>query len=113
MPASPAGAYIEEAALPGEDSDGYFGYRFRILKGQGSNIAGGAYDYVINGNMIAGFALIGWPVSYGTTGINTFVVNQYGTVYQKDLGDDTDRLAAEITLFDPDETWSVVTGATR
>ena len=52
VPASPAGAYIEEAALPGEDSDGYFGYRFRILKGQGSNIAGGAYDYVINGNMI-------------------------------------------------------------
>ncbi|MCB1488934.1 MAG: DUF2950 domain-containing protein, partial [Bauldia sp.] len=113
IPASPAGAYIEEAALPDGESDGYFGYRYRVLTGQGDNIAGGAYDYVINGNMIAGFALIAWPVTYGSTGINTFVVNQYGTVYQKDLGDETDRLAGEITLFDPDDTWSVVTEATH
>ena len=66
--------------------DGYFGYRFRILRAQGNNIAGGRYDYVINGNMIAGFALIAWPVKYAETGVETFVVNQAGIVYEKDLG---------------------------
>ncbi|OWK26649.1 hypothetical protein AJ87_06880 [Rhizobium yanglingense] len=53
---------------------GYYGYRFKILKRQGANIAGGAYDYTINGNMIAGFGLVAWPVTYGETGIHIFVV---------------------------------------
>ena len=66
--------------------DGYFGYHFRILRAQGNNMAGGRYDYVINGNMIAGFGLIAWPAQYARTGVNTFVVNQAGIVYQKDLG---------------------------
>lgn len=113
VPASPAGASIEEGALPDQPGDGYFGYRFRILTGQGDNIAGGAYDYVINDNMIAGFGLIAWPVSYEETGVNTFVVNQYGTVYEKDLGEDTDALAAAIALFDPDDSWSIVTEVTH
>ena len=67
------------------------------------------YDYVINGNMIAGFGLIARPVEYGVTGVKTFIVNQYGTVYEKDLGSDTGALADAIMLFDPDETWDIVT----
>ena len=86
---------------------GYFGYRFRILTGQGSNIAGGAYDYIINGNMIGGFALVAWPVKYGETGVKTFVVNQQGIVYQADLGDDTEKLAAGIKRFNPNDNWEV------
>ena len=80
---SPAGDFADEAALEkAKQGEGYFGYRFRILTGQGDNIDGGSYDYVINGNMIAGFALLAWPVKYGETGVNTFVVNQQGVVYQ-------------------------------
>ena len=69
--------------------DGYFGYRFRILTGQGDNIAGGAYDYVINGNMIAGFALIAWPVKYGETGVKYLRRQPPGIVYEADLGPET------------------------
>ncbi|MGE3877021.1 MAG: DUF2950 domain-containing protein [Parvibaculaceae bacterium] len=107
---SPAGPFVVEAKLQqGAPTDnGYFGYRFRILKGQGKNIAGGQYDYVINGNMIAGYALIAWPARYGETGIKTFLVSHHGTVYQKDLGPDTASLAAKITRFNPDESWDEV-----
>ncbi|WP_119272761.1 DUF2950 domain-containing protein [Taklimakanibacter deserti] len=107
---SPAGPFVVEAKLqqgvPPEQ--GYFGYRFRILKGQGKNIAGGQYDYVINGNMIAGYALIAWPARYGETGIQTFLVSHHGTIYQKDLGPDTAKLAERITRFNPDESWDEV-----
>ena len=96
VPESPAGAFAsDEEIAEGEPGQGYFGYRYRILKGQGDNVVGGDYDYVINGNMIAGFALIARPVEYDFTGVQTFVVNQYGTVYQKDLGPDTAALADE------------------
>ena len=107
---SPAGPFVIEAKLQkGAPTDnGYFGYRFRILKGQGKNIAGGQYDYVINGNMIAGYALIAWPARYGETGIQTFVVSHHGTIYQKDLGPDTTKLADQITLFNPDKSWDEV-----
>src|SRR5262245_35472701 len=68
---SPAGDFVDQAELQGAaKGDGYFGYRYRILTGQGDNIEGGAYDYVINGNMIAGFALIAWPVKYAESGVN-------------------------------------------
>ncbi len=91
---SPAGDGIDLAELDkSKAGEGYFGYKFRILTGQGDNIAGGAYDYVINGNMIAGFALIAWPAKYGETGVKTFAVNQHGVVYETDLGrsDGADR----------------------
>jgi Protein of unknown function (DUF2950) len=108
---SPAGPFVVQAKI-GENGaspdTGYFGYRFRILKAQGSNIAGGQYDYVINGNMIAGYALIAWPARYGETGIKTFVVNHQGVVYQKDLGPDTAKRAEQITRFNPDKTWEEV-----
>lgn len=106
---SPVGDSISEAALEAAKAgQGYFGYRFRILAAQGDNIAGGRYDYVINGNMIGGFALIAWPVSYGETGVKTFVVNQHGIVYERDLGPSTEQIVPFIDRFDPDGKWSVV-----
>ena len=106
---SPAGDLVTDQAAvdKAKAGDGYFGYRFRILTGQGDNVAGGAYDYVINGNMIAGFALIAWPVKYAETGVHTFVVSHQGIVYQADLGADTEKLAAGIKRFNPDDDWEV------
>jgi hypothetical protein len=105
---SPAGDFTDQAAIDkAKKGEGYFGYRFRILTGQGANIAGGAYNYVINGNMIAGFALIAWPVKYAETGVRSFVVSHQGIVYEKDLGTDTEARAAAIKLFNPDDTWDV------
>ncbi len=105
---SPAGS-IDQAALDkAKAGDGYFGYKFRILKRQGSNVAGGKYDYVINGNMIGGFALIAWPARYAETGVSTFMVNQAGIVYEKDFGVDTTNIVAGIKTFNPDNGWQVV-----
>ena len=108
VPESPFGSLISQAELATAAEDGYFGYRYRILNGQGANVAGGQYDYVVNGNMIGGFALLAAPAEYDRTGIMTFVVNQYGTVYEKDLGSDTATLVEKITRFDPDDGWAVV-----
>ncbi|WP_331376418.1 DUF2950 domain-containing protein [Sinorhizobium chiapasense] len=106
---SPVGDAISEAALEkAKAGEGYFGYRFRILTSQGDHIAGGKYDYTINGNMIGGFGLIAWPVSYAETGVKTFVVNQQGIVYERDLGASTDAIVPFIDRFDPDDKWSVV-----
>lgn len=105
---SPAGSLVVEAKLGAPADQGYFGYRFRILRGQGDNVAGGRYDYVINGNMIAGFALIAWPARYGETGIKTFLVSHHGVVYEKDLGPDTAKIAEQIKRFNPDKTWNEV-----
>ena len=99
---SPAGDFADQAAIDkAKAGEGYFGYRFRILTQQGDNVAGGAYDYIINGNMIAGFALIAWPVKYAETGVNTFIVNQQGIVYQADLGADTEKLAGGRQALQP------------
>lgn len=104
---SPAGA-IDPAALDkAKAGEGYFGYKFRILKRQGDNVAGGAHDYVINGNMIAGFALIAWPTRYAETGVNSFVVNQAGIVYERDFGPDTENIVAKIKTFNPGDLWQV------
>ena len=107
---SPAGAFVSEQQLrkAKEKGDGYFGYHFRILRAQGENIAGGRYDYVINGNMIAGFGLIAWPAKYGESGVKTFVVNQAGIVYEKDLGPKTSTIVRDIARFNPDKTWGIV-----
>lgn len=106
---SPAGAAIADGVdlKKAKAGDGYFGYRYRILERQGPNIAGGKFDYVINGNMIAGFALVAWPVKYGETGVHTFEVNANGIVYEADLGDDTDKLAPSIFQFNPGDLWNV------
>ena len=93
----------------GEEPAPYHGYYFKILKAQGSAAPGGAYNYVINGNMIGGFALIAWPAIYGQSGVMTFIVNQQGKVYQKSLGTNTDGAAKAITAYNPDKSWTLVT----
>jgi len=85
----------------------FHGYLFKILTRQGKHAPGGKYSYIINGHMIGGFALVAWPAEYGDSGIMTFIVNQQGRVYQKDLGPKTGKLAPEMKAYDPDTTWSV------
>src|SRR4029077_3647814 len=85
----------------------FHGYLFKILKRQGKHAPGGKYDYVINGNMIGGFAMVAWPAEYDETGVMTFIVNQQGRVYQKDLGPNTAKVAEAMTDYDPDKSWSV------
>jgi hypothetical protein len=112
---SPLGPLIAEAQTKGylTNADGsagpqpYRGYYFRILTSQGKSAAGGKYDYIINGNMIGGFGLVAYPAEYGESGIMTFIVNQQGRVYQKNLGPDTTKLAGKMTTYDPDNTWRV------
>ena len=83
----------------------YRGYLFKILKGQGENAVGGTYSYLVNGKMILGFALVAYPAQYGASGIMTFIVNQSGVVYQKDLGESTGTVAPAMTSYDPDGSW--------
>jgi len=83
----------------------YYGYYYRILTGQGKNAPGGAYDYVVKGNMIGGFALVAYPAKYGASGIMTFIVNHDGVVYEKDLGRNTEKTAQAMKVFNPDSTW--------
>lgn len=78
-----------------------------ILTSQGDNIAGGKFDYVVNGNMIAGFGLVAWPVRYGVSGVKTFVVNRNGIVYEADLGEETEKTAADIRTFSPGDAWAI------
>lgn len=86
----------------------YHGYYFRILTGQGTSAAEGARNYSSDGRMKTGFALIAWPASYGASGIMSFIVNQDGIVFQKDLGPNTAKTAAAAKLFDPDLSWARV-----
>ncbi len=108
---SPLGELIAQAADEGyrRSSGGgpspFHGYYFRILEGQGRSAKGGAAEYVVNGEMSGGFALVAWPVHYDASGVMTFLVNRDGVVYEKDLGPDTDAAARAITRYDPDETW--------
>jgi hypothetical protein len=83
----------------------YHGYYYRILTAQGKNAAGEAFDYLVKGNMIGGFAVIASPAEYGNSGVMTFMVNHDGVVYEKDLGKDTAKAAEAIKKFDPDKTW--------
>ena len=110
-PASPLGEFAAEQAgyLAGHDRDDPLrGYNFRILTRQGQGAPGGRHDYIINGNMIAGFGMIATPSDYGVTGVMTFITSQSGKVYEADLGDETELEAAAIQQFDLDDGWSVV-----
>jgi hypothetical protein len=100
-PESPAGPAFADAK-PGQP---YHGYVFRILTAQGPGASGGAKNYVKGGRMTHGFALIAWPAKYNDTGVITFIVNQDGVVYEKDLGPNTAAAAAAIKSFNPDSTW--------
>jgi hypothetical protein len=86
----------------------YHGYYFKMLNAQGKNAPGGAYTYIVNGNMIGGFALVAWPAQYGNSGVMTFLVSHDGVVYQKNLGKNTAKTVEAMKLFDPDKTWTKV-----
>ncbi len=114
--ASPLGPFVAQAQAEGYFSETpgskaspepFHGYLFRILTRQGKHAPGGKYDYVINGNMIGGFAMIAWPAEYGASGVMTFIVNQQGRVYQKDLGEKTAKLVRKIDAYDPDPSWEL------
>ena len=109
---SPLGPLVVEAQAAGysvanqhEGPVPYYGYYYRILKGQGPHARGGAYDYVVNRHMMGGFAMVAFPAAYGVTGIMTFIVNHDGDVYQKDLGPDTEAIAQKLKLYDPGPGW--------
>jgi hypothetical protein len=86
----------------------YHGYYYRILKAQGKDAPGGAYNYVVKGRMIGGFAVVAWPAKYGNSGVMTFIVNHNGVVYQKNLGENTEETAKSMEKYDPDKTWEKV-----
>lgn len=111
-PPSPLGAFVAAASAggyaqprPGDRPQPYHGYVFRILESQGPAAVGGELDYVINGRMIGGWAVIAAPYRYGSTGIMTFLISHGGEIWQANLGPDTARLAARIEAFDPGEGW--------
>ena len=110
---SPAGPFVASAAAEGyRRSDAgptpYHGYYYRMVYAQGANAQGGAKDYFKDGVLTQGYALVAWPAEYGVSGVQTFIVNQDGTVYQKDLGEETATAADAILLFDPDASWKAV-----
>ena len=93
---------------PAERSQPYHGYVYRILVRQDQSAPGGKYDYIINDHMVAGFALLAYPVSYGSSGVMTFLVGPAGTVYQKDLGERTAELSQRLKEYSPDDSWTPV-----
>src|SRR5664280_621951 len=86
----------------------FHGYYFKILTAQGKNVPGGGYNYITNGNMVGGFAMVAFPSNWGKSGVMTFVVNQQGKVYEKNLGQDTAKIAQKMKLCNPDKTWKPV-----
>ena len=105
-PESPLGELIAKAQADGANSDvGYHGYKYRLLYGQGASAQGGAFDFIVRGRMIGGFALVAWPVKYRETGVMTFIVSHDSVVYEKDLGPNTAAAAATIQVFNPDKSW--------
>jgi hypothetical protein len=110
---SPLGPFVasaEQYVQERKEGEPFRGYYFRILKEQGANPPGGKYNYVINGNMIAGFGLIAWPADYRRSGIMTFLCGHNGEILEKDLGPETAKLASAITVYDPDKTWAPAEG---
>jgi len=96
----------------GEETSPYHGYFYRILTAQGEHANGGVLDYMVNGRLMGGVALIAYPAQYGASGIMSFIVNHDGVVYQRDLGPKTAEQAAAITAFDPGPGWTKVETAT-
>lgn len=113
---SPLGPLFADGAKAGYDdlvtedenqvSQPFHGYYFKLINRQGANAPGGEYDYIINGNMIGGYAMIAWPADYGEGGIMTFVINQQGRLLEKNLGPKTSELAAKLSVYNPDATWA-------
>ena len=113
---SPFGTLVAQATMegytPGQKTGSgpqpFHGYVYRILTCQGPDAPGGDYNYVINGNMIAGFALVACPTEYGTSGVMTFIISHQGKVYQKDLGPKTAQIVGRMTQYNPDSSWTAL-----
>ena len=112
---SPLGDLVAQAAEEGRHArrgspaaDGFHGYYFKILTGQGAAAPGEARSYIVKGEMSGGFALVAWPAQYDATGVMTFIVNQDGTVRERDLGPQTDAIARKMTVYNPDKSWRPV-----
>lgn len=114
---SPLGPLVAQARVEGyrqktkiltDEQSPYHGYYFKILTRQGKHASAGKCNYVINGHMIAGFALVAWPAEWGNTGVMTLIVNQQGKVYQKNLGPKTASITQAMTTYEPDKTWTLV-----
>ena len=109
---SPAGPLLAQASVEGygaaQKGAPYHGYYYRILKAQGANAKGGAKNYIVDGEMTGGFAVIAYPADYRSSGVMTFMVNENGIIYQKDLGEKTAELGQHITEYNPDKSWKVV-----
>ena len=109
---SPLGELVAEATKQGyrvgAGRTPFHGYYFKILTKQGAAAAGGELEYIVNGKMIGGFALVAYPAEYRNSGVMTFIVNHAGTVFQKDLGPNTAQVAERMTAFNPDKTWQKV-----
>jgi hypothetical protein len=108
---SPMGDLVARAAAEGyKRSDTspvpYHGYYFRILRSQGPDAPGGKLDYMVNGKMVLGYAVLARPAEYGNSGIMTFMMGDDGVVYQKDLGPDTEKVASQIVEYNPDDSWA-------
>lgn len=97
-----AEGYLQEGTAKGEP---FHGYIYRLLTRQGANAVGGAYDYVVNDQLLGGFGVVAFPAEYGNSGVMTFIVNHEGVVYSKDLGADTAKLAMAMESFDPAPDW--------
>jgi hypothetical protein len=106
---SPLDSRLTEAVLAGAAKGApYRGYRFRILRGQGADAPGGAFGYVVNGHMLAGYALVAYPAQWGRSGVMTFICNMQGRVYQRDLGPDTAARGRAMTSYNPGRGWTRV-----
>ena len=115
-PPSPVGPFIAKAAADGYlaalgTNPPYHGYRYRSLYRQTKHAKGGAHEYFVDGELVNGFALVAWPAQYGASGVMTFIVNQDGVVFQKDLGTDTASVVDAMDAFDPDPSWHAVKDA--
>jgi len=113
-PESPFGPLIAAASDQGYRDAGkgavlapYHGYRYKILTAQGPHAPGRAHSYIVHGRMTRGYALVAWPAEYANSGVMTFIVNQNGIVFEKNLGKDTAQLARKMTAYDPDSSWHV------
>ncbi len=104
----PKGFAQAAAGMSMEKREPYRGYYFRILTAQGPDAHGGAMNYIVGGSMIGGFALVAWPAEYGVSGVQTFIVNHDGIVYENHLGPETAQIGSEMTEYNPDPTWHPV-----
>jgi len=113
QPTSPLGPLVAYATAEGykvqqSQHQPYYGYYFALLDKQGPDAKGGAKNYIVNGKMTAGFAVVAYPAQYGDSGIMTFIIDKNGVAFQKDLGKNTDEVASAMTEFSPDKSWTVV-----